>query len=91
MVKGKDRPVLLYELIGHREQVTQEVLNKITRYETAFGLYQAKEFKFAADEFRRLITEYQDGPSITLLERAENYIANGCPNDWQGHYRATEK
>jgi adenylate cyclase len=91
MVKGKDKPVLLYELVGHREQVTQEVLSKIARYETAFGLYQSKEFKFAADEFRRLIAEYQDGPSTTLLERAETYIKNGCPDDWQGHYRATEK
>jgi adenylate cyclase len=91
MVKGKDKPVLLYELVGRRENVTQETLEKITRYETAFGLYQAREFQIAADEFNRLITEYQDGPSITLLERAEDYIAKWCPQDWQGHYRATEK
>jgi TolA-binding protein len=51
MVKGKDRPVLLYELIGNREQVTAEVLNKVTRYEAAFKLYQSKDFKLAASEF----------------------------------------
>ena len=61
----------------------QETLNKIVRYETAFGLYQSREFKLAADELQRLITQYQDGPSITLLERAQNYITKGCPDDWQ--------
>jgi TolA-binding protein len=78
MVKGKDKPVLLYELIGYRGQVAEDVLDKITRYEAAFKLYQSKEFKLAADEFRTLIAEYQDGPSVTMLERAENYLATGC-------------
>lgn len=91
MVKGKDLPVLIYELVGLRDGVDAEVLDKIAHFEVALGLYQAKHFEEAKKIFVSLIEKYDDGPSKTFLERTENYIKNGCPDDWKGDYRAVEK
>ncbi len=91
MVKGKDRPVLIYELMGHREQIDDETLVRISKFEVALGLYQNRQFEEARNIFEELVEIYKDGPSITFLERADEYIKNGCSADWGGHYRATEK
>ena len=91
MVKGKDLPVLIYELVGLRDGVDAEVLDKIAHFEVALGLYQAKHFEEAKKIFVSLIEKHADSPSKTFLERTENYIKNGCPDDWKGDYRAVEK
>ena len=91
MVKGKDIPVNIYELIGAREKVAEHEIEKIAQFELALWLYQSRQFEDAQVIFKKLSEFYKDGPSITFLERTNEYLKNGCPADWQGHYRATEK
>lgn len=91
MVKGKDLPVLIFELVGARGEVSDADLEKISHFELALGLYQSKQFEDARGMFAKLVETYDDGPSKTFLERTDEYIKNGCPADWQGHYRALEK
>lgn len=91
MVKGKDLPVLIYELVGVRGEVSEGDIEKISHFELALGLYQSKQFEDARPMFAKLVETYDDGPSKTFLERTDEYLKNGCPADWQGHYRAMEK
>ena len=91
MVKGKDLPVVIYELVGFRGLVSDTELDKIAHFEVALGLYQTRHFEEAKKIFTRLIETHDDGPSKTFLQRCEAYIKNGCPPDWKGDYRATEK
>ena len=67
------------------------IYEKIARYEKAFDHYQKREFLEAKPIFEELIAFHQDGPSITMLERTNTYLEKGCPDNWEGHYRATEK
>lgn len=91
MVKGKDLPVLIYELVGFRGGVSEAELDKIAHFEVALGLYQTQHFAEAKKIFAKLIETDNDGPSKTFLSRTEDYLKNGCPADWNGDYRATEK
>ncbi len=91
MVKGKDRSLWIYELVGYREQVEEMTLTKIARFEQGLALYQSQSFIEAQKIFESLITEYQDPPSVAFIERTKEYIKNGCPPDWNGEYRALEK
>lgn len=91
MVKGKNLPVLMYELVGRKGSVSDDVLRKIRTFEEGFVLYQARKFEEAKAIFEDLIARYDDGPAKTFLKRTEKYISEGCEEAWEGHYRATEK
>jgi hypothetical protein len=91
MVKGKDKPVSIFELVGWQSDVDTPTREKIQTFERAFHLYQNREFSAAKALFQDLVESYADKPAMTFLERTENYIKNGCPPEWNGHYRATEK
>lgn len=91
MVKGKDIPLNIYELVGARGSIPEATLDKIARFELALGLYQSRQFQESLKIFKDLAERYEDGPSATFADRAESFIRNGCPEDWAGHYRATEK
>ena len=67
------------------------IFEKISKYEQAFNFYQSRKFNEAKKIFEELIQSHDDAPSKTLLERINSYLENGCPDDWEGHYRATEK
>ena len=91
MVKGKEKPVLLYELIGYRESVTAETLGLIRKYEAAFWLYRQWEYALAKDEFNRLIEEYADPASRVMFDRTTEALLKWTSSDWSGHYQALEK
>ena len=91
MVKGKDKPVLIYELIGRRSEVNNEKLELAKRFEEGLELYRQADFTKAQSIFMELIARYDDEPSKTFLERTDEYIKNGTPEGWTGDYRATEK
>lgn len=91
MVKWKDLPVNIYELLCTREQANTPIFELIKQFETGLELYRSRRFEEAKEIFSKLIEVYNDGPSSTFLERSEKYIAEGCPEDWTGDYRATSK
>ena len=91
LVKGKDLPVNIYELVGKQGEVSEETIRMIQHFESALTLYRDRKFNESKAIFEDLIAQYNDAPSKTFLERTNNYLANGCPDDWIGDYRATEK
>lgn len=91
MVKGKDLPVLIYELVGVRGFVPEARMELIKKFESALSMYRDRRFTEAKAIFEELIAGYDDEPSKTFLERTLEYLKNGCPEDWTGDYRATAK
>ncbi|MFZ4461277.1 MAG: hypothetical protein ACOYN2_01705 [Patescibacteria group bacterium] len=81
----------IYELLCTREQANAPIFELIKQFETGLELYRSRKFEEAKEIFTKLIEAYNDGPSRTFLERSEKYIAEGCPEDWTGDYRATSK
>ncbi len=90
-VKGKDRPMGVYELISEGPG-TAEAQKLAADYERAFGAYQQKNWD---DAERMLIVlgerHPDDGPMASLLERVREYRQDPPPDDWDGSYVAKGK
>ncbi|MFH1146775.1 MAG: adenylate/guanylate cyclase domain-containing protein [Pseudomonadota bacterium] len=83
-VKGKDKPVVIYELSAG--------LNEELRLKFAEGLrlYREGSFKEAGAIFSALAQKYEDKPSVAFVERCGELMARGC-QDWDGIYVARTK
>jgi len=92
-VKGKNRPINIYELIGDRQTAlddqTQEFLNV---YQTARSAYQDCDFERAVRYFERAHRlKSNDKATLTHLERSHIYKLNPPASDWDGVYTMTTK
>ena len=82
-VKGKDKPVAIFELIG-RPPLAATVEDRVRRFEQALQLYRQGRFDPAAELFCALATE-GDAPSEVFAERCRD-LAASPPYDWDGVY-----
>lgn len=90
-VKGKEKPVLIYELIGARDEVSAEKINVIRRFEEGLALYFERRFQEAFELFSGLWEAHADGPSYVFMQRAEALKDQEIDTNWSGAFRATEK
>ncbi|MDD5376687.1 MAG: adenylate/guanylate cyclase domain-containing protein [Candidatus Gracilibacteria bacterium] len=90
-VKGKEKPVFIYELVGEIGKVPEEKLHLIKEFEKALEFYVVGNIVEGKEIFKNLHEKFNDGPSLTFLNRCGKLIEDGVPEGWQGVYRATEK
>ncbi len=92
-VKGKLKPVRVYELIGQdRSKVSNAQLLSLPEYEKGLAAYRAKRWDDAIAAFQRaLAADVQDGPSKTYIQRCEFYKKNPVPLDWDGVFEMKTK
>lgn len=83
-VKGKDKPVVIYELSSGLNEELRE------RFSEGLRLYREGNFAEAGKVFSSLAIEYGDKPSAVFLERCDEFVAKGC-NAWNGTYVARIK
>jgi adenylate cyclase len=90
-VKGKRKPMAVYELIAEKGADTQfEPL--IHGYESAFALYQAQQWDQAQKVLLELNGRFADDKACqALLERIEHLRVEPPPADWDGVYTAKSK
>ncbi len=88
-VKGKDKSVKLYEMLGPVGTVDQEMLEIRDAYETALEKYINGDFQSAAELFQALVNR-NDSPAIVMLERCHSLIESP-PDAWNGVYAWTSK
>lgn len=93
IVKGKSRPIRVYELIADRQTtVDPNKVEMIARYEEGLRLYRERKFKEAMHSFyNALQIDQDDGPSQLYFIRSEKYMKNPPPDDWNGVYELKTK
>jgi adenylate cyclase len=76
-VKGKSEPILLYEIVGERGEVTDDVMSLLVEpYLKAFDLFQSRNIDDAKRLFEAILKRCaDDGPSGELLKRCERALA----------------
>ncbi len=90
-VKGKQKPMAIYELIGEGTP-SPEIAQMIKRYEKSLALYQSRQFDQAWESLISLAQDFpEDGPTATLLARVLQYREAPPSEDWDGVYVAKEK
>jgi adenylate cyclase len=85
-VKGKLKPVKIYELIceGKPDEILQSRLNT---YNQGLSLYQNKNFKEALQKFEESKVSYQNDPVVELyIKRCQEYLQVPPPEGWDGVY-----
>ncbi|NMF83301.1 GAF domain-containing protein [Nodosilinea sp. P-1105] len=92
-VKGKRQPVNLYELIDRRDQPldadTQAFLNL---YANARNAYTAMRFEQALDLFQQAKQMRPEDKAVAVhMQRAQQYLQQPPPADWDGVHIMTTK
>jgi adenylate cyclase len=91
-VKGKDKPVAVYESLGYRETELANGLGKMLEaYNQGIAAYRAREFKKGMEAFEAALQAMpNDGPSALYLERCRIYAERPPLINWNGVWVMTE-
>jgi len=92
-VKGKSRPVRVYELLARRRDGFPESLNTaFTHFARGLELYRLQEWQKAIAEFRRVLeVKPDDGPAQEFLRRCDVFMQSPRPADWDGVFEMRTK
>jgi len=84
-VKGKERAVTIFELIGWREQAAPETLAGLSLFAEGLFAYRAQQWDAAEQLFHQAQMQLPgDGPSRLYLERIARLRTHPPGPDWQG-------
>jgi adenylate cyclase len=87
-VKGKDKPVTVYEVLDEKGKTPAELLATARAFEAALAKYRAHDFAGALAGFEALP---DDPPSQHYVERCRQFLDEPPPADWDGVWRMKEK
>ena len=91
-VKGKRQGVLLYELVGEKEQTLPEQVTLSQRFTEGFDAYLVKEWDKAIDIFQHLVRRYPaDLASQIYLKRCLKLHADPPGPEWAPLTRLSSK
>ena len=90
-VKGKDRPVAVFESLGYRAH--EPGLPALLELHAAgIKAYRGRDWAAALRAFEAALKLYpDDGPAAVYRERCELLAAKPPPDDWDGVWNLTEK
>jgi adenylate cyclase len=84
-VKGKNKPVQIYELLGIGALADREHDLLIDTYSKGIEKYRNREWYEALKLFRRILKIFpQDGPTRLYIQRSLNFITTPPPPNWDG-------
>ena len=92
-VKGKTKPVAIYELLGLRTEVIPDQKQQvIDLYQKARECYLDRQFAKAIGKFARVLEiDRHDQASVLHVERCRHWLTNPPAENWNGSWALTEK
>ena len=89
LVKGKEHPVRVYEIMCRREEgIPPETADLIDGFERALELYKTAWYDEALYAFEQVAERHpDDGPTKLYLERCRKNLEEAPPGDWDGVHR----
>lgn len=93
--KGKDKPVVIYELFYLGEKIPERKKEIYDEYNKAYNQYLNRNFKEALNGFINLSEKFEDPYTMrlydTYMDRCLEYIKTPPPPDWDGVTTMKEK
>ena len=85
-VKGKNKPVIIYEILnGNSERIIELKLSTKQLFEDGVNLYLEEKFDEASVIFKDILKKDPRDTAVSLyLERAKYYTMHGVPVNWEG-------
>jgi len=92
-VKGKTRPVAVYEIMDHYDRKAMPQLEEIVGiYGQALNRYRQRDWPKAMRQFEKALALYpNDKASALYLERCQYFEKNPPSQDWDGVWTMTSK
>jgi adenylate cyclase len=91
-VKGKNKPVAIFEPVGHRNDVSKQITAELTSYKQALLAFRKQDWDNAEIMFFNLTRSYPDRLLYQeYLNRVANYRQNPPGDNWDGVYTHTSK
>lgn len=90
-VKGKDKPVTIYEPLGAANELSAETLNVLNSYNEAIKHYRNRDLKLAEQEFKNLEKTAPHPLYALYLARIAQFKKVPPPGDWDGVYSHESK
>lgn len=85
-VKGKNKPVKIYELLGLAED-GERLRPFVQRFHSALEAYRARQWHTAIGLFGELLRDYpHDGPTRVFVQRCWDLIEQPPEAEWDGVY-----
>ena len=91
-VKGKDKPVRIYELLARRGQLPETTQKGRELYLSGLGLYRTQKWEEARSQFQEVLNILpEDGPSKTFIRRCELFCESPPQEVWDGVFQLKTK
>ncbi len=85
-VKGKMKPVKIYELLGRSEELDR-FRALVERFQTGLEAYRSARWETGVEVFERLLKDVpNDGPSQVFLKRCRELVERPPEREWDGVY-----
>jgi adenylate cyclase len=101
VVMGRSQPVLIYEIVGLKENVAASAPECIDLFERALARYYVRDWDGAIERFKKCVDlepnqpgktpGVKTNPSLVYLDITEQYKAEPPPETWDGVYVMKEK
>ncbi len=91
-VKGKDRPVRIYELLARRGQLPETLQKGRELFLRGLNLYRNQKWEEAKSHFQGVLDLLpDDGPSKTFIRRCEQFVESPPEMGWDGVFQLKTK
>lgn len=91
-VKGKDLPVMIYEPLNLKTEITAEEYSELEQYQNALQCFLAQDWKNAHSQLSDLIEKFSDKKIYEIyLDRIKIYKKNPPDTNWDGVFTHTSK
>ena len=89
-VKGKTKPLYIYELLAEKGKLDQNILKVYRGYEKGLKFYFEGDWDNCIKYMSAVIRRLDDKAAAVIKERAESFKLNP-PEDWKGVYAFDKK
>jgi adenylate cyclase len=91
-VKGKNRPITIYEPLGANEDISPEQLQLLDLLNQGLNNYRHQQWDVAKSVFKQLKQQHPDDKLYKIyLERIDYYLESPPEPDWDGAFTHTSK
>ncbi len=89
-VKGKAKPVAIFELVGEREVIVYSE-GLLRHYSQGLGAYKSGEWERAIQEFKKVLLIQDDEVSRMYIKRCRHFVKNPPGEGWDGVFTLKTK
>ena len=90
-VKGKKKPIFIYELLSRKGGLSKKQRDFVASYESSLELYFQKKWKPALKSFQQTLKLMDDKAAQVLCARCQEFIQNPPSKDWDGVWEMETK